>query len=746
MKKGKLHNKITASIMVIALAVSMLVTGFFEPLEVKAASLKHVKATASDVVNGNYYNSKGVQGTEFAALGDTVSNLNLNHIMLNVDLASIINTDGTGTPYTYNGKTYYFNEQEGSMMKVLLAEVKKYREQGITWTFCLVLSWSDDPVIQKLMYNPTPGKVYYALNSCDAEAQNHISAILNFMAERFGYSDTFVQNWRVGNEVNVAHNYNYTGASGSGMKDELVNLATASYNLLDSALKAQNPYARAYVSVTHDWNNSNEGKGVPTKDFIDAFHLGVYNKSWNLDFHAYPPQMATQVWTKENAQYLTHDVDTKFICGPNLEVLTNYIKDNFGSNHRVILSEQSFDSTYGQEEQAAMIAQIYYAGVYNDMVDSVVFTTYKDTNSVHHDYYNMGLLDYNGNKKASYDVFKYMNTDQAGKYVDPYLSKLSSWTGRTISSWKDDILYKAPATTATLSYATLYLPEDQQTDDMVFIGLTTVPKNSEVDLEFKWSAFNYTTNQTLELSGWILGNEWLQWYPTENATYNISCTVRVAGNPSSTMTDSMDVVVNKPGLPSSVATPVGVPTTPGKFASYLGNDFYLTDAGDIIAKDSQGKLVINQFVCDGTYTYFLQADGTAMRDRLTYHPDGVHVIYFNQYGHEVFSDFAHVKKSIAGVPVDDYCFFDVNGYLYVDVVTYDKTGTYLYYANPYGVLERDKWFQFSNTVMCADGTPWNGAAGNYGYANADGTLMVNTWTYDWLGRLCYMQGNGVALY
>lgn len=162
--------------------------------------------------------------------------------------------------------------------------------------------------------------------------------------------------------------------------------------------------------------------------------------------------------------------------------------------------------------------------------------------------------------------------------------------------------------------------------------------------------------------------------------------------------------------------------------------------------NKDGNMVINEFVCDGTYTYYLQLDGSPMKDRLTYHPDGEHVIYFDSEGHEVFSDFANVKKSISGTPVDDYCFFDVYGYLYVDVVTYDKEGKNLYYANPYGVLERGKWFQFSDTVMCADGTPWNGAAGNFGYANDDGTLMVNTWTYDWLGRLCYMQGNGVALY
>ena len=183
-----------------------------------------------------------------------------------------------------------------------------------------------------------------------------------------------------------------------------------------------------------------------------------------------------------------------------------------------------------------------------------------------------------------------------------------------------------------------------------------------------------------------------------------------------------------------------------KYSTYESNDFYRDEAGDTRCYDSTGAPVINEFKCDGTYTYYFQLDGTAMKDRLSYHPDGVHVIYFDAEGHEVFSDFANVKKTIAGEDVNDFCFFNVFGYMYVDVLTYDKTGTYLYYANPYGVMEMGKWFQFSDTVKWADDTPADGIAGGYGYAQEDGTLLTNTQTYDWEGRLCYLQGNGVAAY
>ena len=125
-----------------------------------------------------------------------------------------------------------------------------------------------------------------------------------------------------------------------------------------------------------------------------------------------------------------------------------------------------------------------------------------------------------------------------------------------------------------------------------------------------------------------------------------------------------------------------------------------------------GKVVKDAFFCDGTYTYFLQADGTPMKNRLTYHPDGEHIIYFDEKGHEVFDHFKNVKQSIAGQPVDDLCYFNTFGYMYVDVLTYDVAGVNLYYANSYGVMERNGLFEFSD--------------GYRGFANEDGTLVKDT--------------------
>ena len=140
-----------------------------------------------------------------------------------------------------------------------------------------------------------------------------------------------------------------------------------------------------------------------------------------------------------------------------------------------------------------------------------------------------------------------------------------------------------------------------------------------------------------------------------------------------------------------------------------GEHYYLAD----------GTLVKDAFFCDGEHTFYLQYDGTPMINRLTYHPDGEHIIYFDEYGWETFDDFALVEKSIEGDFVGDLCFFDSNGYMYIDCLTwgpsdshfriehleshtttilgetYDYSQT-LFYITPYGKVQCEGIFQYED--------------------------------------------------
>ena len=154
-----------------------------------------------------------------------------------------------------------------------------------------------------------------------------------------------------------------------------------------------------------------------------------------------------------------------------------------------------------------------------------------------------------------------------------------------------------------------------------------------------------------------------------------------------------------------------------------GNFFYLGDDGKLRCYDNNYKMIIDSFVFDGSYTYYMQTDGTPMMDRLTYHPDGEHIIYFDKNGHEVFTNFQYCPS------VGYTCYFDSQGYLYKDTITF--VGSNVYYLNGNGALEQNGWFQFANGM-------------DYGYASYDGTLVTTGFSYDLYGRVVFYHWNGMV--
>ena len=156
---------------------------------------------------------------------------------------------------------------------------------------------------------------------------------------------------------------------------------------------------------------------------------------------------------------------------------------------------------------------------------------------------------------------------------------------------------------------------------------------------------------------------------------------------------------------------------------YTGNRFKTDADGTIHAYYPDGTPIYNQFIFDGYFTYYIQADGTAMKDNLTYHPDGTHIICFDEKGHEVFMDFYYCSK------VGYTCYFDSLGYIYKDQITF--VGNKTYYLNANGKMENSGWFQFANGM-------------DYGYANADGTLKTNQFSYDPWGRIVFYHWNGMV--
>lgn len=107
---------------------------------------------------------------------------------------------------------------------------------------------------------------------------------------------------------------------------------------------------------------------------------------------------------------------------------------------------------------------------------------------------------------------------------------------------------------------------------------------------------------------------------------------------------------------------------------------YKDENGGMHYFKEDGSMIYNDWYFDGKWTYYLQYDGTPMKDRLTYHPDGEHIIYLDKDGREVFNAFQYCPS------VGYTCYFDSQGYIYKDKITF--VGEDVFYLDANGAMEQ----------------------------------------------------------
>lgn len=388
----------------------------------------------------NPNSKKGIQGYEYLE-GEDAEELGVNHVLLNFDMKDFISPVET-YPVPYEGTNYYYTGHANAYMPI----VSDFNKKGVTVTAVILLSWSDNTELQKLIYPDARdgGKhAFYGLNIVDADQKKKLEAFMDFMTTKYGAEDCHIDNWIIGNEVNMPNAYNYTGDEVKNINtDRNVQICAESYLMLYDALQRNNPNGKAYISLDHSWTHNDEGRGIAAKTFLDKFNSYINSKrgniSWNLAYHPYPAIMDSTAHTYNsgisyqetllwNNRYTPNDVNADFVSTANLTVLTDYVKNNFGSDKRIILSELGYDVRYSAENQAASTAFAFYAGQFNDMVDAVIFRAYQD--DANDGSFKLGFKDADGNERSSYNVYKYMDTANAKSYADPYLSLIGagSW-------------------------------------------------------------------------------------------------------------------------------------------------------------------------------------------------------------------------------------------------------------------------------------------------------------------------------
>lgn len=368
---------------------------------------------------------KGIQGSLNTELGvqQGFTNFSLNSIL-----------DGS-TKYVYNGKTYYFNEPYS-----IQNYASNCNSLGITCSVQIMLNWPGTGSYGCLLYgtkkNAAPANLY-AINASTKKSRELVEAAFSFLAERCCTENCHVDNWILGNEVNIYRQWYYAGNTG---REAFMKNYANSFRILYNSVKGRNKNAHIFICTDHTWKNRSGDWGA--KPFMDSFNSQIKgmnkNIQWNLAYHAYPSILYIPTTWKDS--YAPNSMDADFVSPKNLSVLTSYVKKTYGKNTRIIISECGFTNASGEANQAAALAYSFYKAQFDDMIDAFIIRTERDAvgekltrlDGVVIDA-QFGLCTADGKKRASYNVFKYMDTPQYAKYTDSALKTIGA------SSWKSII-------------------------------------------------------------------------------------------------------------------------------------------------------------------------------------------------------------------------------------------------------------------------------------------------------------------
>ena len=367
---------------------------------------------------------KGIQATDINELTDTKSKT----VFFNLYISDLMRKDSGVETYKYNGKTYHFNGLYGYVYLVQQCNAK-----GIQVTAQISIDRNASTQSFITGNSPYAETAYYGWNTDKRTTRQTMEAMFAYLGEKFGKNNCYISNWILGNEVNSASGYYYVG---NVSFSKFISMYSEAFRCLYNAVKSSRGSSKVFICLDNCWNQKNAFTiCYSARSTLESFAAKISDMqkdvNWNLAYHAYnQPLSDSQFWSGANASMFTSDANTTtFITMRNIQTLTDYVKNRFGSNTRIILSEQGFSSTYGgQANQAAAIALAYYKAACNPMIDAFIIRSYKDEAHEVAQGLAMGLKDANGKKKTAYNVFKNMDSSNSLKYTEKVLkSQVGNW-------------------------------------------------------------------------------------------------------------------------------------------------------------------------------------------------------------------------------------------------------------------------------------------------------------------------------
>lgn len=349
---------------------------------------------------------------------------------------------GSGTSYTYNGKSYSFNS---SVVAEYDAVCQKLANAGCNVVMVIKNSYNPATLDLLLPAARVPGKNCYALNVSEQAPAEKLEALLSFLASRYSGSKGTIHTWIIGNEINNNSPWHYAGDMDA---ESFAAQYAKEFRLCYNAIKSQNAGARVFINIDQRWTHTDSNPyAYAGRQILDSFANNINqsgNIDWGLSIHPHPvPLYNCQFWNLPPAyaamKLVTHQDNSKMVNPSNVDVITNHMAQPFllspaGTVRHILISEMGFTSSNpqlptDQNIQAAAMVYAYKLTSSNPFIEGVIIHRQIDNASeVANDGMAVGIRDAGGAPKTAYNAFKYMDTanTSVSDALLPYLGA-SSW-------------------------------------------------------------------------------------------------------------------------------------------------------------------------------------------------------------------------------------------------------------------------------------------------------------------------------
>lgn len=368
------------------------------------------------------------KGLQVEELSDSLE-VGTKHAVINWTLSSILTSSSNknAVPYRYRGVTYYLDE---SVMSHNDSVVEAYNQAGAKVTIILLLPEDSSYATASMRFSGPAVAKFSSVNTGNKAGCRTFEAVMTYLAKRYGTRKNLVCGWIVGNEVDSPYIWNY---GGSKKLSSYISNYARTFRICYNAVKSVSKNAKVYISLDYNWNTDPDSKGTryfSTKATLDAFYKRINLQGkipFQIAYHAYPQGLGDPVFWDDNKA--TNSVKSKIVNFKNLNVLTDYVKKNYGKKYTIMLSEQSFNSTRGEVVQAAAYAYAYYLSETNSMIESFIYGREFDNDG--EPGYNWGLCTKDHRKRLLWSVFQYIDTADSFTFTDPLVksTNLKKWTG-----------------------------------------------------------------------------------------------------------------------------------------------------------------------------------------------------------------------------------------------------------------------------------------------------------------------------